>query len=446
MPTADRTNSPEPRAALLSPGVVAAVVVGALWRFGVLAVDKWHQPLLLNDSIYYSGQAKQLARGVWFRELFVDQPGAEHGPLTSVLMAPLSWMDHPEPWQRIVTVLCGVATIVVLAAVARRVASDRAAGDRAAGDRAASDRAAGDRAAVVAAWIAALYPNLWMNDGLIMSESVSTLCVAGVLLTALRWREAPSVRRLVPLGVLLGLAALARSELVLAVPLVGLWCWVEARRDWRTPVLMMATAAAVLAPWAVFNLARFEQPVLLTTNDGTTLAGTYCDQAFSGPDLGNWSLLCVADPPGVLADVDPSVRSAELRSRAFAYARDHAERLPVVVAARVGRSLDLYGLDRLVDQDEGEERYRWASWAGIVAWWALAPLAVVGLRRIERSARRLLLVPVFTVAVTTVLFYGAHRIRSPLEPTVVVAAATAISAWLMARSGARTAAPSGELS
>jgi hypothetical protein len=427
-------NPPEPRGALLSPGVVAAVVVGALWRVGVLSVDKWHQPLLLNDSIYYSGQAKQLARGVWFRELFVDQPGAEHGPLTSVLMAPLSWMDHPEPWQRIVTVLCGVATIVVLAAVARRVASGVAR------DGVAPDGVAGARAGVVAAWIAALYPNLWMNDGLIMSESVSTLCVGSVLLTALRWREAPSVRRLVPLGVLLGLAALARSELVLAIPLVALWCWFELRRDWRTPVLVMATAAAVLAPWAVFNMVRFERPVLLTTNDGTTLGGTYCDQAFHGPDLGNWSLLCVADPPGVLADVDPSVRSAELRSRAFAYAREHAERLPAVVAARVGRSLDLYGLDRLVDQDEGEERYRWASWAGIVAWWVLAPLAVVGLRRTERGARRLLLVPVLTVAVTTVLFYGAHRIRSPLEPTVVVAAAMAIATWLTARAAARSGA------
>jgi hypothetical protein len=179
----------------------------------------------------------------------------------------------------------------------------------------------------------------------------------------------------------------------------------------------------------VFNLVRFERPVLLTTNDGTTLGGTYCDEAFHGPDLGNWSLLCVADPPGVLSDEDPSVRSARLRSQAVAYAREHVDRLPLVVAARLGRSVDLYRLDRLVDQDEGEERYRWASWAGIVAWWVLAPLAVVGLRRIDRVPRRLLLVPVATVLVTTVLFYGAHRIRSPLEPTVVVGAAVAIATW-----------------
>jgi 4-amino-4-deoxy-L-arabinose transferase-like glycosyltransferase len=425
MPTADCSPNTDPPAAPLSRGVWAAVLVGALWRVGVLVVDKWHQPLLLNDSIYYSGQAKQLARGVWFRELFVDQPGAEHGPLTSVLMAPLSWMDHPEPWQRIVTVVCGVATIVVLAAVARRVA--------------------GERAAVVAAWIAALYPNLWMNDGLVMSESISTLCVAAVLLSALRWRAAPSTIRAVVLGSSLGLAALARSELVLAVPLVALWCLWPNRRAWRQPLLVMVAAGVTVAPWAVFNLTRFERPVLLTTNDGTTLGGTYCDEAFHGPDLGNWSLLCVADPPGVLSDEDPSVRSARLRSQAFAYAREHIDRLPVVVAARLGRSVDLFGLDRLVDQDEGEERYRWASWAGIATWWVLAPLAVVGLRRIDRVSRRLLLVPVVTVLVTTVLFYGAHRIRSPLESTVVVGAAVAIATWSATRWPTRPSADAGDI-
>jgi hypothetical protein len=226
---------------------------------------------------------------------------------------------------------------------------------------------------------------------------------------------------------------------------VALWCLWPNRRAWRQPLLVMVAAGVTVAPWAVFNLTRFERPVLLTTNDGTTLGGTYCDEAFHGPDLGNWSLLCVADPPGVLSDEDPSVRSARLRSQAFAYAREHIDRLPVVVAARLGRSVDLFGLDRLVDQDEGEERYRWASWAGIATWWVLAPLAVVGLRRIDRVSRRLLLVPVVTVLVTTVLFYGAHRIRSPLESTVVVGAAVAIATWSATRWPTRPSADAGDI-
>ncbi|MGA1075429.1 MAG: hypothetical protein ACO307_09885, partial [Ilumatobacteraceae bacterium] len=118
-------------------GVVTAVSVGAIVRFAVL-VDKWDQPLLLNDSLYYSGQAQQLARGQFFREVFVDQPGAEHGPLTSMLMAPLSWMETSTPWQRLVTVVCGIATIVVIGLLGRAVA--------------------GPRVGVVAAARAAVYP------------------------------------------------------------------------------------------------------------------------------------------------------------------------------------------------------------------------------------------------------------------------------------------------
>ena len=57
--------------------------------------SKWNHALQLNDSLYYSLQARQLAHGIWFRELFVDQPGAEHGPLTSSLMAFVSWGNDP---------------------------------------------------------------------------------------------------------------------------------------------------------------------------------------------------------------------------------------------------------------------------------------------------------------------------------------------------------------
>ena len=415
-------------------GVVTAVSVGAIVRFAVL-VDKWDQPLLLNDSLYYSGQAQQLARGQFFREVFVDQPGAEHGPLTSMLMAPLSWMETSTPWQRLVTVVCGIATIVVIGLLGRAVA--------------------GPRVGVVAAALAAVYPNLWMNDGLVMSESVSVLAVSLVLLATHRRVRRPTVtdeaRRvdvgLLGLGMLAGLAVLARSELALLVPIIAVLLWRSARRhlgsgaDWRRaalpPLAVLVGVGTVVAPWVVFNLIRFERPVLLTTNDGTTLLGAYCDPVFGDELLGGWSVLCVLDDPAYSKFEEPSVRSARQRAMAVAYARAHVDDLPRVVAARIGRTLDLYGLDSLVEQDVGEERYRWASWSGIVAWWGLAlvgGLAVWSSRRTMPSSTRWLLAsPCAVVAVSTIVFYGAHRIRSSMEPTVVVFAAigivTSVEGW-----------------
>ena len=429
-------------------GLLIAVIVGALWRLSVLVFDKWNQQLLLNDSIYYSVQARQVAEGRWFREIFVDQPGAEHGPLTSLLLAAVSWVDDPLPWQRLLTVCFGIGTIVAIGLLGRRLG--------------------GTRVGVTAAAIAAVYPNLWMNDGLVMSESLSMLLVTAVLLAAHRAMSTPGWRVVAVTGVLAGLATLARSELALLVPGLATMLWFVGRPpgcaawqsdramsgtamldaatlrstapgtaalgprpvSWRErlirPAVVVGAAVLVVSPWAAFNLSRFERPVTLTTNDGTTLLGSYCDGSFGGPNMGGWSLFCVVDDPAYDVAEEPSVRSARQRTLAVRYARAHLTRLPVVVAARIGRSLDLYGLDSLVAQDVGEERYRWASWAGIVSWWALGVAAVMGLRRIDSRTRWLLLLPCVAVVVTTIVFYGGHRIRSSMEPTVVIAAAVMV--------------------
>lgn len=421
--------------------------VAALWRLGILVVDKWHQPLMLNDSLYYSAQAQQLADGIWFREIFVDRPGAEHGPLTSTVLALVSWVDDPVPWQRLVTVLCGIATVYVIGLLGRRVG--------------------GDRVGLAAAAIAAVYPNLWMNDGLIMSESISVLMVSLVLLAMLRLLTTPTERGAALVGLLAGLAALARSELALLTPAAMVLLLLVQRRSgarapdaaseprspwWRLvlPSFLLGLASlATVSPWVLFNLSRFEEPVTLTTNDGTTLLGAYCDATFSGPEMGGWSIFCVTDDPEYSMDEEPSVRSARQRDLAIQYAREHLDQLPKVVVARIARTLDLYGLDSLVAQDVGEERWRWASWAGIVSWWVLAPAAVVGAVRVRRSIRHglgrsddaagdgatsrpnrwtlwVLGCPVASAFIITVVFYGAHRIRSSLEPTVVVLAAVTL--------------------
>ncbi|MEO5901982.1 MAG: hypothetical protein ABIR68_17890, partial [Ilumatobacteraceae bacterium] len=196
-------------------------------------------------------------------------------------------------------------------------------------------------------------------------------------------------------------------------------------RGVRAAAVLVVAALATMAPWVVFNLVRFERPVFLTTNDGTTLAGAYCPPAFGGPGLGGWSILCLSNDDQLL---EPSVRSERRRDDAVHYLRDHVGEMPKVVAARVLRTVDLFGLHDLVFQDVGEERWRWASWAGIVSFWVMAPSAAFGLTRVRRQARWLLLGPVLVVGVTTIVFYGAHRIRSSAEPTVVIGAAVAIVA------------------
>ena len=396
------------------------VGLGAAIRI-VYLLTKWNRPLGLNDSLYYSGQAYQLAHGILFRELFVNQPGAEHGPLTSLLMAPVSFGDGYARWQRLVTMACGIVLVWLLGKLGARIG--------------------GAKAGVCAAAIAAVAPNLWMNDGLVMSESISMLLVACVLWWALDAVGPATRRSFVLLGVALGLAALARSELIVLVPLALVWLGLCRRRHSvaALPAVLAvgAVVAGVLLPWVAFNLARFENPVLLTTNDGTTLLGANCDPTYNGEGVGGWNLSCVLVDPAYRMDEEPSVRSARQRSTAVHYVRGHLREVPLVVFARVERTLDLHGLSDLVHQDVGEERPEWAAWVGIVSFWMMAVASVFGARRLGARSRWLLLLPCLVVGCTTVLFYGGHRIRSSAEPSLVLFSAVALAAGIEAVGGRR---------
>jgi 4-amino-4-deoxy-L-arabinose transferase-like glycosyltransferase len=394
-------------------GLLAATALGGIWRFGYLLAAKRHQPLLLNDSLYYSSQASQLAHGIWFKDVLGRVDAAEHGPMTAIALAPVSRLGDPIFWQRLANASYGTCTVLLIGLLAWWVA--------------------GRRAAIIAACIAAVYPNLWMNDVVVMSESVALLSVTGALLMTLVAIERGRWWRFALAGLLFGVATLARSELVLltgVIAVVTVWSS-RGLRGWRRAVpgaLVLAGGAVVLAPWIVFNLARFERPVLLTTNSSTTLIGANCPEVYAGPGIGSWSVLCVLDNLAEPLDGDASVRAEQQQRAAVRYALDHADRVPVVVLARVARSADLWGYSDLVHQDVGEERARWAVWAGIVSWLVMAPLAALGLRRLDPVPRRVLAAPIVSVFVVSAIYYGAHRIRAPLEPAVVVLAATALAA------------------
>ena len=388
--------------------VLLVTLAGAAWRVFYLIAAKWDQELLLNDSFYYSAQARMLAEGRGFIDAFTEQPAAEHAPLTSVLLAPASLLDPYINWQRSTNTLVGIITIPLIALVARRVA--------------------GRRVAVIAAVLAAVYPNLWMNDSLVMAESVSTLCAVLALWAALRHHDRFDWRSALLCGAAVGVAALARSELLLLAPLFAL-IGLRSRpfRTWAPQaVLVGVSAIAMMVPWAAFNLTRFDSPVLITTNEGNTLDGANCDETYYGPNIGGWSIGCVLDDidrPGE----DASERSRRQREEALTYVSDNRGRVPAVVAARLGRAADLYDLGRNVEGDANEERARWASWAGIVSWWVLAPLAVYGWWRRRGTYGWVLAAPAVAVVVTTAAFYGLHRLRSPIEPVVVICAAMAIA-------------------
>jgi hypothetical protein len=300
----------------------------------------------------------------------------------------------------------------------------------------------GDRVGLVAAGIAAVYPNIWMNDGLIMSETLAMLLTVVALLLVYQILARPSLGRVAALGIVCGLAALTRAELVLYLPLLALpvvWLALRGRRRalLAAGAVVVLTTVAVVGPWVVYNLARFEEPVLVSTNDGTALLGSSCHDAYYGTHVGLWSLRCIGStpPPG-----DESQVSRVYRDRAFDYIGDHLGRLPVVALARVGRLWSVWNPVDTVRFNEGEGRPAWASVAGMAALAVLVVAAVVGVLALRRRRVAVwpLLVPIVVVTFSAVVFYGQPRLRAPAEPSIVVLAAVGVVSWLDARRRTQT--------
>lgn len=412
---------------------------------------------LRGDAFFYHWQANGLAEGHGYLDpaawRFFDTitPSAAHPPGYATYLAGWSWVGLDSiTAHRLASVLLGVATVVVVALVARRLA--------------------GDRAMVVAGLVAAAYPMLWINDGMLLSESFASLATALFLLAAYRFRDGPGYGAAAALGATIGLAALSRTEVVLLFPTVAIpFALLVREHTWRRRLAQAAlccgVGAVIVAPWIGRNLATFEEPVTMTSGTGAALSAGACDEVWEGELVGYYAgcfdepfpgadddlaAALEADPtdPDLLREyvqaVDESERDVAPAEDARAYYEDNLGRLPVVLSARVARVWGVWWPPgQLVELDaEVENRGTAASWAGQLAYWALVPLAVAGTVALHRRRRSVLPILALAAVVTfaAVLTFGVTRYRATFEPALVVAAAVGIEAlWRRYRGSGDTA-------
>ncbi|MCB1039510.1 MAG: glycosyltransferase family 39 protein, partial [Acidimicrobiales bacterium] len=413
------------------PATAVLALVGFLGRLLYLVASgvDHESTFRQGDAFWYSSVAIATADGHAFTNPFFGVPTADHPPITVVVLTPVSWLFGSSTFaQRLAMVVVGAATIAVVAAAGRRLA--------------------GPRVGLVAAALCAASPALWVNDVLIMSETLTALAVAVVLLLGIRLAREPTMGRAVALGAVCGLAALTRAETGLYLPLLvwptlALARDVELRRRVARIAAATAATAAVMAPWSIYNLTRFDEPVPISTNDGLTLLGANCDATYGGEILGGWVIdPCISDfwahmddrkkpgpdsfPPGEpCPDTsqhrppcwDAATVSKLMRAEGLRYARHHLGDLPKVVYARNGRVWGWYRLDQAVGTGVAEGRVRWVTRLGYYAAWAMVPLSAVGAVALRR--RRISLLPfgasLAIVVLVSTLFYGLARFRIPWD-------------------------------
>ncbi len=388
---------------------LALIAVAAL-AVRVIAAIATNDHLVQGDAMTFHQGAQHLADGEGFRQPFADQPTAEHPPAWYVVLAVADLLGlNGYLGHRLVGALVGTLTVAGVGLLGRRVA--------------------GPAVGLVAAAIAAAYPMLWAADVSLMSEPLYGLLVVVALLAALRLRDRPTRGRAATLGAILGLAALTRGEALLLLGLLVLPLACLSAPTWRGRAVLAGVAAGacllVIAPWTIRNLATFDEPVLISTNANTIWIGSNCPDTYAGDLVGYWRFQCFTP---VRPGEDEAAWSVRQREQGLAYARDHLDRLPKVVVARVARLLEVWDVPQslYINAQEGRppEPMRWA----IRAAWVLMLLAVPGAILLAR--RRAPLVELLSVVALTLLlavvFYGMTRFRFAAEPALCVLAAAAL--------------------
>lgn len=398
--------------------VLSAIAAGAL-ALRLVYVYLHSGASIRGDALTFWLDGAHVADGQGFQRAFEPEPTAEHPPLHVLLLAALHRVGiHGYNDQKLLMCLVGTATVVVIALVARRVG--------------------GDRAGLLAGAIGALYPPLWLLDGTLMSETPYALAIAAVVLCAYATLRAPSPWRWAGLGALIALATLTRAE---AIALVGLLvvplAW-RAAPTWRgragAAAIATLACALVIAPWSIRNLLTFEEPILLSTNGYGVLIGANCDESWYGDLLGSWAYDCFRDrAPG-----DESQYSVDYRDRGLRYVRDHAERLPVVLAARMGRFWEVYRPEQSVFLQGSEGRSGEAARWGIRCFWLLSAFWIGGLVILRRRRVEVwpLAAPIVMALVVALGVYGSTRLRVAAEPSfVALAGVSADALWRRIRRG-----------
>jgi hypothetical protein len=396
--------------------MTAAVALGAVVRITYLIL--WAPTFVLGDGFSYHLEALRIADGLGYTSPAADM-GAElahHPPAWVTLLAGVTEAGGRSLRAHQATgLVIGLGVIVVTGLVGRRYA--------------------GRRVGAVAALVAAIYPGFWVLDVQILSEPLGLLFVGLLTLVLADLWQRPTVARALLAGAIGGALALVRSEqlalFVIAVaPTILLNPRIAVRRRVTWSAAATATAAVLIAPWGIYNLGRFDEPVLLSTNAGSTLLSGNCPPwTYGGELMGFHDNRCLFQLGARTPGDDRSEVDVAARAEAFDNMRNNLDRLPATMLARYGRTFGVFRPSQTVgDAAAWFGSATWPIWAWVAAFWLLLPLAAYGciiLRGAKTFLWPLVAPLVITLLVVTVA-YGELRYHAPSDLGIVVLAAVGL--------------------
>jgi 4-amino-4-deoxy-L-arabinose transferase-like glycosyltransferase len=419
-------------------GALFALALAVRWAYN-LTVARDYVPQ--HDAAIYVALARHIVRWGCYCVDAPGQPTTYRPPVFPLFLAGVNLLGGTSSLaMRLALSVVGALTCVVVALIARELF--------------------GARVGLLAGLIAATYPQLFLFDAWLYSESLAIFLFALSCYAVMRVVHQPVGWRWALVGVLLGVTCLARPNGVYAVGAVVVWALIAIRARLIAPrqallgtALLVGACAAVLAPWTLRNaIVTRGAFVPITTGMGDVVAGAYNDQAYSKPGVQGlwvnpWTWATPSWTPQERALLDPfrgpcwgacEVRRDHATTTVgLMWARAHPGELPALVLLR---------LRALFTPASPPAEAGMPVWRPFATWYPalVLLLAILGAVALWRRWREALLPALFgaTVILSAVVFYGSPRMRAPMEPILVaLAAGGAVWCARLARASMKGRAP-----
>jgi hypothetical protein len=206
------------------------------------------------------------------------------------------------------------------------------------------------------------------------------------------------------------------------------------RRGVALTAISLGIAILVVAPWTIRNtLTDSVGFIPISVQDGA-IYGTFNAESANDPVYPYAWRAVLQNPPSVLARNTP-VSDSTLRSDLQSFGLDYIKAHPASVVEAfywngLSRLWDVRRPGHALDEVFPEGRSKTVTAAGLVMYYPLLILALIGLWELRR--RRSLVVPVLAMALAASVVFtpdSGTRYRATLEPLIVILACS----WLVPR-------------
>ena len=275
------------------------------------------------------------------------------------------------------------------------------------------------------AWLAglaaAIYPFFVFYSTLVLSETLFLLLVSLFFLLILQ----SNGRAFVIAGLVAGLAHLTRPTLTFFLPVVIIWSRLRAKTQWKYILISAALFFVTILPWGIRNIGALGSFHLSTANSGHVLWEANNPYNTTGGVAGG-DLRYLEEMPEGLDELE---QDRWQRERAVTFIKGDPGRFARLSLKKFIRFWNIWpnapGFNRGM--------YRWLAFASFTPLLLLALSSLFVLRRLWCDTILIWLFVCYYTALHMATI-GSLRYRLPLEPLLLVLAATCLSVLIKEKS------------